>query len=123
MADTSDRIFRILSDFNLLLCVEHKTCCTLDNYENHLVNVHRIKGAAKRTICQWVREHNLSNEFTVPENYTPPIDGLQIVSGYHCSDDVCGYLTTSLHLITQHVSHEHGMRSTEVLTLASRFRD
>ena len=105
-----DRVFRLLPELNLLLCIEHKLCCSIDQYQSHLLQAHRIKGAAKRSICEWVSQHNLPSQHFVPENYGPPIDGLQILPGYHCLADGCDFLTTSLKAMTKHVSKEHGIR-------------
>ena len=106
-----DHVFRLLPELNLLLCIEHKLCCSVDQYQSHLLLSHRIRGAAKRSICEWVSQHNLPSEHFVPENYGPPIDGLQILPGYHCLADGCDFLTTSLKIITNHVSKVHGIKS------------
>ena len=108
-----DRVFRLLPELNLLLCIEHKLCCSIDQYQSHLLQAHRIKGAAKRSICEWVSQYNLPSEHFVPENYGPPIDGLQILPGYHCLADGCGFLTTSTKAISNHASKEHSIRSVQ----------
>lgn len=121
--ESPSRVFRVLPELNLLLCIEHKVCFTTQQYQRHLVSTHRIKGDAKRAICEWVEKYQLQSDYLVPENYGPPIDGLQIVPGYHCLADGCDFLTVSVHLIKQHASREHSITSAKAQQQLNAYKD
>ena len=87
------------------------------------MSTHRIKGDAKRTICAWVEKYQLRPDHLVPENYGPPIDGLQIVPGYHCLADGCDFLTASVQLIKQHASREHAITSAKAQQQLNAYKD
>ncbi|ERF71905.1 hypothetical protein EPUS_09389 [Endocarpon pusillum Z07020] len=100
---------RAHADLGVLLCTEHCSGYTLQNYGEHLKRAHGVKGQLKKRIQEWVEAQHISERVTQPSHYQAPLPGLAILSGWKCNIDDCMFLTQSEQIIFRHGSSEHNL--------------
>lgn len=97
------------AELGVLLCTDHCSAYTLQNYGEHLKRAHRVKEPLKTQIQAWVEAQNISERVTQPSHYRAPLPGLAILSGWKCNTSDCTFLTQSEQIIFRHGSSEHDL--------------
>ena len=99
--------------YKVIICTEHQYA--LQNIERHLEEFHGGNKAVRVTVVQSFSEYETvgPSELQLPEPLGQPIASLgKPLSAFHCSEDECGYISTSHTLMRKHCNKDHDWHST-----------
>jgi hypothetical protein len=99
-----------IGSVRVVLCVEHQSCYTSNQLEDHLRRQHRMTKAERSKALLDVDTNSLANcQADVPPllRGSSPIAGLAVTQGFECTIPNCGFFASSWTDSRKHVRSTH----------------